>query len=193
MAGNVRTVDPAIEPVTLTEFKAHIRVTDDAENTLHEGLIETARISVEHKQKRQLITATFEETLDEFPAGPIILPWPPLIAISSITYIDLAGDSQTWAGSNYQTDTTSERGSVRPVPTASYPTTQAGRVNAVTVTYTAGYGATAATVPAPTKTAIKMLAAHLDEHRELVVVGATINEFPDSVANLVEANALKFF
>lgn len=152
-----------------------------------------ARQNVEHKQKRQLITATYEETLDWFPAGPIVLPWPPLLTITSIAYIDLAGDSQTWASSNYQIDITGERGSVRPVPTATYPTTEAGRVNAVTVEFTAGYGTTAASVPKQTRLAILMLAAHWYENREPVVVGTIVATLPFHVESLVDANALKFF
>jgi uncharacterized phiE125 gp8 family phage protein len=41
-----------------------------------------------------------------------------------------------------------------------------GIQNAVTLTYTAGYGATANLVPEGLKTAIKMLVSHWYEHRE---------------------------
>lgn len=187
------TVEPAIEPVTLAEVKNHLRISGDADDSELTKLIKAARINVEHEQKRQLITATWEHELDEFPAGEIVIPHPPLITITSISYEDLAGDTQTWAASNYQVDTAGLRGSVRPVPSGTYPSTEADRKNAVTITYTAGYGTAASDVPETTRLAIMMLVAHWFENPEPVVVGAAINKFPFHVENLIGAESLKFF
>ena len=191
--GLTRTVDPATEPVTLAELKEHLRIdgTDqDSELTI---LLQAARENVEHQQKRQLITATWALTMDAFPAGPIILPVPPLISVTSISYEDLAGDTQTWGASNYQVEITNERGSVTVEPNVTYPDTESGRRNAVTVTFTAGYGTSNSDVPETTRLAIMMLAAHWYENREPVVVGMAVNEFPMHVENLINAEGLKFF
>ena len=191
--GLTRTADPAVEPVSLDEIKAHMRIDGAADDGVLKILIRAARENVEHQQKRQHITATYEYTLDEFPAGPIILPVPPLIAVSLISYKDLAGDTQTWDASNYQVEITSERGSVSVAPNVTYPSTETERRNAVTITYTAGYGTSNSDVPETTRLASMMLVAHWHENREPVVVGMTTTEFPMHVASLIGAEALKFF
>ncbi len=191
--GLTRTVDPAIEPVTLAEVKDHLRIDDTADDAVLTILIQAARENVEHQQKRQLITATYEYTLDGFPAGDIVLPMPPLISVASISYEDTAGDTQTWAAANYQVDITGERGTVSVEPTESYPSTEADRKNAITITYDAGYGAAASDVPETTRLAIMMLAAHWAENREPVVTGTIVATFPMHVKNLIDAESLKFF
>lgn len=191
--GLTPTVEPAIEPVTLAELKNYLRVDDGSQNTVLTNLIKAARINVEHEQKRQLITATWEHELDEFPAGDIVIPHPPLISVTSISYEDVAGDTQTWAASNYQVDTAALRGTVSVEPSQSYPTTEADRKNAVTITYKAGYGISTTDVPETTRFAIMMLAAHWHENREPVVIGMTTSEIPMHVKSLINAHGLKFF
>lgn len=191
--GLTRTVDPAIEPVSLTEVKDHSRVDDTDSDAVLTILLQAARENVEHHQKRQLITATYELTLDEFPAGAIILPNPPLISVASISYEDSAGDTQTWASSNYQVDITGIRGSVSVEPNVTYPTTEADRKNAVTITFDAGYGAAASAVPETTRLAIMMLAAHWHENREPIVIGTIVATLPMHVQSLIAAESLKFF
>lgn len=187
------TVEPAIEPVTLAELKEYLRIDDGSQDTVLTNLIKAARIIVEHEQKRQLITATWEHELNEFPAGDIVIPHPPLIAVTSISYEDTAGNTQTWAASNYQVDTAALRGTVSPEPGQSYPSTEADRKNAITITYTAGYGTSTTDVPEFTRLAIMMLAAHWHENREPIVVGMTVATLPMHVQSLIAAESLKFF
>lgn len=191
--GLTQTVAPAIEPVTLAEMQTQLRIDSGLDDSTLSILITAARENVEHYQKRQHITATWAMTLDAFPSGDIVLPWPPLIAISSISYEDVAGATQTWLSANYQVDITGEYGTVSPIPTATYPSTEAGRKNAVTVTYTAGYGTTASDVPQSTRLAVMMLGAHWYENREPVVVGTISSELPLHVKTLIDAEAIKAF
>ena len=49
---------PAIEPVTLSEAKLHLRVDGNDDDTLIQGLIQTARVDVETISLHKLITQT---------------------------------------------------------------------------------------------------------------------------------------
>lgn len=157
---------PTIEPVTVTEAKLHARIDDDLseDDGLIASFIRAARHYAEAYQHRQLLTATWRLALDSFCATEIELHYPPLQSVSSIQYSDLANVTQTLATSEYEVDIRSQPGRVRPVDGKVWPSTYL-KFNAVTITYVAGYSA-AGLIPEPTKTAIKMLVAHLYENRE---------------------------
>lgn len=84
--------------------------------------------------------------LDAFPDA-IELQQPPIIAVQSVTYVDEAGALQTLDPADYVLDSAKHPGWLVCAPGKSWPATQPGAVNAVTVRYTAGYGPTAASVP----------------------------------------------
>src|SRR4029077_18050283 len=52
---------------------------------------------------RAFITQTWDDVRDGFPGSDeaIWLPRPPLISVTSVTYIDTAGATQTWSASLY--------------------------------------------------------------------------------------------
>lgn len=166
------SVAPAVEPVTVAEAKAHLRVTHNLDDTYIESLITAARQHVENATHRALITQTCVMTLDAFPVAPaaIELYRPRLIAVSSIAYIDSAGATKTWSSSDYVVDTQAEPGRVFPAYGEVYPTTQDRRA-AVTITYTAGYGAAATAVPAAIKQAMFLLLRHWYDNRSAVALG----------------------
>lgn len=118
---------------------------------------------------RQLITSTLQVTYDRFPcAGEtgLVVPLPPLAAVSAVTYVDTAGATQTWASSNY-TVVNEQRLPSRVVLAygASWPSTR-DVPQAVTITYTAGYGDDAADVPAALRQAGLLMIGDLYENRE---------------------------
>jgi uncharacterized phiE125 gp8 family phage protein len=150
-----QTVAPVVEPVSLAEVKDYLNYQETAREPEIKRLIAAAREQYESDTRIQLVTATYTLKLDRFPAGVIELPRPPLSGITSIAYTDENGDPQTWDASKYQTDTSSWPGRV--LPTAdevTWPSTEIGTINAVTITFTAGYGAATA-VPDNHKLAIK--------------------------------------
>lgn len=182
----VQTVAPAVEPVSLVEAKAHLRVTSTDEDTLITSLITAARIHAENETRRQLITSTFALRLDGFPESdedPILLWRPPIQSVSSVKYTDEDGVLQTWAAASYQVDIYEEPGRILPAYEESYPSTQ-DILNAVVVTYLNGYGLAVA-VPQDIKQAMFLLLGELFERREDAIAGAPITRVPLGVERLL--------
>lgn len=149
---------PVGEPVSLDEAKQHLRVDTDDENGEIDGCIAAAREYVETFTQRPLLTQTWDLKLDAFPCGEaIVLPLPPVSAVSSISYIATDGTTTTWSSSLYDTDLPAgpkaQRARITPAYGQSYPSTR-DVMNAVTVRFVCGYG-TAGAVPELIKVAMK--------------------------------------
>jgi uncharacterized phiE125 gp8 family phage protein len=185
---------PAQEPISLVEAKAHLRVDTADDDALIDGLIRAAREHVETYTHRAPITQTWDLKRNEFPCGDVIwIPKAPLVSVTSITYVDTAGDSQTWSSALYTVDAPSgpmaRQGLVTPVYGESFPSTRR-QVNAVTVRFVAGYGSTTAAsllaVPASIKAAMKILIAHwYGPGRTSVNVGNIVTVIPSTVDALL--------
>jgi uncharacterized phiE125 gp8 family phage protein len=141
-----RFVPPAIEPLTVSEVKAHLRIDRSDEDSYLSSLITVARQAAETRMERTLIQSTWKLTLDRFPDA-ILLSMPPIVSVQSVSYTNSAGVSVVLSASDYVVDAISEPGWVVPAQGKSFP--QALGINAVTVTYVAGYGSLASDVPAP--------------------------------------------
>lgn len=146
---------PAVEPISLTEAKLHLRVDSTTDDALIEGLVRSARLHIEAFTRRALGQQTWDDTRDAFPCeGVWWLEKPQIQSITSITYLDTAGESQTWGSSNYLTDLPSgpfaQRARITPDYGVSWPSTY-GVMNAVTVRYVAGYGGTAKAITSITR------------------------------------------
>ncbi len=165
---SVESVAPAVEPVTLAEAKLWLRIDHSDENSLVLELVKSARREVERFCGRQLINSTRIWRLDQFPSNGVIrLDRPPLSSVSSITYVDTAGATQTWATDQWDQDTDSEPGRITLAYNQSLPSdVRGGASNIVTITYVVGYGAAGENVPESFKVAIKSLVADAYEHRE---------------------------
>jgi uncharacterized phiE125 gp8 family phage protein len=183
-----RLTGPSVEPVTLDEAKAFARIDTGYDDALVTSLIVRAREHCEAITGRQFITATYGLLLDRFPTWcrpdvyrvterregtDIIVPRPPLLSVDSITYLDTAGASQTVATSDYVVSTYDDPGRIALANGKTWPQTLE-QINAVTVAYTAGYGAAATAVPESIKQAMHMLVAHFYENREATASIATI-------------------
>ncbi len=156
---------PAAEPITLAQAKAQMRITTDMDNVLVESRIVPARCWAEFETARQFITATWEMRLDSWPNGRVIeLPRPPLQSVEAITYLDEDGVEQTFASANYHVDTASLKGRVVLAPGAVWPFL-ADVPGAARIRFVAGYGDTAADVPAMAISAmlLHIQAAHLGD------------------------------
>lgn len=167
---------PDIEPVTLAEIKVFARLgTDTTEDSLIESLIIAARQEAEKITRRQLITATWELRLDEFPET-IYLPMPPLKSVTSIKYLDNANVEQTLIeNTDYLVDTYSEPARISLPFGMVWPVTYPVK-NAVRIRFIAGYGDDATDIPESIRSWIKAVVGTLYENRETVFVAPnTVN------------------
>ena len=175
MASKIIT-EPAVEPVTLAEAKAHLRVDTVDDNLFITSLIIDARQGAETKTRRVFVTQTWTEILDEFPAT-IILPYPPLQSVTHIKYIDANGTQQTMSSADYIVDTQSAPARITPAFGKSWPGIQS-RINAVEIQFVAGYGL-AAVVPQKIKQWMLLTIGTRHEHRESIITGTIVNTLPD--------------
>ena len=154
---------PAVEPVTLDEVKASLKIDDSDENALLTALITAARERVEASCRRAVITQAWDFILDEAPAE-IVIPLPPLQVVNGITVIAEDGTETTVDEDIYVVDAGgSQPGRVRLKPGCSWPDHR-GFASFV-VNFDAGYGDAAADVPAPIRQAMLVIVAHMFENR----------------------------
>lgn len=187
----VPSVPPTIDPVTLAEAKLSLRVDHTAEDDEITEMISAATLQCEFMCGRQFIHATWIEYFDVFPTE-IRLARPPLSTITSIQYVDADGATQTWAAGERQVDAISEPARIKPAFGESYPSTR-DDYNAVIVTFVAGYGAAASSVPDIYKRAIKLLAGHWYLNREAYLLGTMANEVRDALRALLNINRIMTF
>ena len=180
-----RTAAPTVEPVSTADAKLHCRITDETTDAEVAALVAAARDRIENECEIALVTQTWVVRLDGF-EDEIEVPRPPQISVSSVTYVDTAGTTQTLAASYYTADTYARPGRIRLAYGQSWPATR-DVANAVAITYTAGFGATAASVPPALVHAVKLLVGHYHENREAVVVGTIASALPESVMSLIAA------
>lgn len=169
---------PVTEPVTVAEAKAHLRVFHADDDTyLTNFVIPAARRWAETLTHRAFITQTWILRLNGFGVGgPIYLPRPPLVSITTVTYTDTAGTAGTaWAASStgYTLEQPSGEhalhASIRPSYSQVYPSTR-DIVDSVVITYVAGYGAATA-VPVGIKHGVLMLIEDMYRQRGSEIVG----------------------
>lgn len=160
MLAPVRTVGPAVTPVSVAEAKASSRVDTSDNDALIGTLIDAAVAHLDGPSGtlgRALVQQTWRQDFAAF-VDPLRLSVGNLIAISSISYYDAANVSQTLPTDVY-TALSDERGPyVTLKPDQSWPSTYS-RPDAVRVTWTAGYGANASDVPASIRQAILIMVA----------------------------------
>lgn len=168
---------PATEPLSLAEAKAQLRVDTDDENDLILTLIGAAREYGETFTHRAFITQTWDLQLDGFPfqvldtnsaTGAIVIPKPPCTSVTSITYVDMQGVTQTWDPTLWTLDNPqgpkARPARIVPAYFQIYPVTR-WVPNAATVRFKAGYG-DASTVPFAIKAAMKLLIGNWWVNRE---------------------------
>lgn len=171
------TSAPAEEPITLAEAKGHLKVDFSADDSYISALIAAARQEVEQYCSISLVSQTFEQAFDGFPASTrknphqsLMLWRSPLVSVTSIVYISESGDSVTENSDNYAVDTHSQPPRISPVYGYSWQSAQDIPASVV-VTFVAGYG-DASDVPAPIKQAM------------LLMIGSWYDNREDSVYNL---------
>lgn len=183
---------PASEPVTLAEAKAHLRVAIADDDGLIAGYVLAARNHLEEITGRAFLSQTWEYSLDgDWPwyldlethrhSRLIQLPKPPLQSVTSVTYIDASGATQTLASNQYVVETGATIGSIYPAYGVQWPSVRCQRAS-ITIRFVAGWSSL---FPESIRQAILLLAGHYYENRETVVIGQSPAELPMAVSSLI--------
>jgi len=178
------TTPPADEPLTVAQLKSHARIDHAHEDSDYADYIKAARETAEHFTRRQFLEATWTAKYDEFPPCTIWeLPYPPLLSVTSLSYLDTAGVSQTLTlNTDYKVQSGDSRFIFLPFG-KSWPLAY-DEPSAVTIVYKAGWSAPE-NVPAPIVQAIRMTAAQLILNRE-TLSPVDLKEIPVGAHRLLE-------
>jgi uncharacterized phiE125 gp8 family phage protein len=181
--GITTLAQPAVEPVSLAEAKAHLNVAHTDDDSLISVLIGAAREQSEIETNRRWVNRTVRMTIPRFPQlgepwcdviqvddvsfkRAIVIPFEPVSAVNAVRYYDAAGVLRTLVeGTDYLTWLDHCSPLVYPAPNRYWPETQAGRLASVEVECVTGYGDTGANVPRAAKVAILEAVALWYEHR----------------------------
>jgi uncharacterized phiE125 gp8 family phage protein len=167
MALKLKTA-PASEPVSLSDTKTYLRITDVDDDAFINGLITAVRQRFEEWAGRSLITQTWILWLDGFPLREknssrregyfdlpvahyealqhvVEIPRTPLQSVTSLKTYDTASSAAVYDNSNYLVDVVSSPGRIALNQGATWPAGLRG-INAVEIEFVAGYG-NAADVP----------------------------------------------
>lgn len=158
----IRTVEPAAEPVTLAEVKAHLRIAHESEDDLLAGLIRAAREDVERATGMALIEQGWRLVLDDLPdEGCVTIARHPVREIVSVTAYGTEGEASLVSSGDYQADLASRPSRLVFAQRLSPLRT----LNGIEIDFTAGFGEAGTDVPDLLRRAILMLAAHWYEFR----------------------------
>lgn len=182
---------PAVEPVSLAEAKAHLRVDISDDDSYISALITAARQYAEEYLDRALIAQQLTMRMDSFPYE-FELPRPPMassgtLTSTSITYTLEAATptTTTLSTATYRVDRNDTPGRIRTIYGGTWPSHLADP-NAVSVTWWAGYGSSGSDVPAAIRHAMLMIIGHLYERR-LAADSMSSNEVPFGVKALLDS------
>ncbi len=176
---------PAVEPVSLGEAKAHLRVDGTDEDLLISSLITAARVHIEQTLMQAMITQSWRLVRDDWPAdGPVEIALGPVQQVSEIRVLDADGSSQIIPASDYLVDTASAPVRIVRAAAAVWPAPTRA-INGIEIDFSAGYGDSPSDVPQPLRQAILLLVAHWFERREPVAVGANVVRVPETVGGLI--------
>ena len=168
----VRTTEPTLqqEPVSMDEARRQCGIAEglDAHDAMLQTLIVAARAQVEADTGLVCYTGSFTLKMTDWPADDwfSIDDLRPVTSITSITYVDGDGTTQTLSTSVYAFESSGVKQFVRLKYAQSWPA-QRGDINGITVTFVAGYSSVLV-IPARIKQACLLLIAHWFENRSAV-------------------------
>lgn len=178
---HIQTTPPTVEPLTLAEVKAHIRVTHNDDDIYISTLITSARRMIEQSYDLCLLQQSWSVFLDRWPAeGAVTLPLFPLLSVVDIKIYGDDDVAATLDHAHYFLDAASRPARVTLRNGRTFP--QPGRgVNGIEIKLITGFGASANTVPEAIKQALLMIISDWFASRGDVDAGA----FPATALTLL--------
>ncbi len=148
---------PLRGPVSVEELKGFARIDGADEDNLLSEFLTAATKAAERYTQRAFLSQTWDLTYDSF-ASLFRIPLGETQSITSISYVDVDGATQTVTSTVYREDLSTEPARITLAANQSWPTAN-NVTNAVTVRFLAGYGAES-TVPQEIKDAIRVAASY---------------------------------
>lgn len=179
---------PAVEPITLAEVKAHLRLDTDDEDALLAGLARTARCHLEVETGLCLILRTLRLYLDDWPEGRVIqIARGPVQTIETVTVYDALGAPVALNAAGYVLD--GEACPARLVLPARRASERA--VNGIEIDFSAGFGESGADVPDTLKRALLLHVAAMYELRGVLPLDEQPGALPQGYDRLVAPYRLR--
>jgi uncharacterized phiE125 gp8 family phage protein len=158
-------IAPAIEPVSLGEAKAWLRLDTDDEDDLVQALLVSARLTLEAYTRRFFVTQSWRLVFDAWArAQPRVLavPLAPLASVAAIRVYDANDAAQTLAPQSYRAPPAPAGGRI---VFLADPPAPARRADGIEIDVVVGYGPRASDTPEPLRRAILALVANWHENR----------------------------
>ncbi|MCI0546839.1 MAG: head-tail connector protein [Candidatus Rokubacteria bacterium] len=176
---------PAVEPVSLAEGKAYLKLEGSEEDAILSRLMIAARVQVERIGGLALIRQRWWVSLDRWPGKPDIeLPIAPVSEIHSLKVLGEDDAAATIDPAHYFADLASSP--QRLVLRGSRQWPPPGRSAAgIEIELAAGFGEAPEDVPQGLRQAILLLGGHWYEHRLAVEEEGRLQEVPLAVRTLV--------
>lgn len=172
---------PAVEPLSLAEAKAFLRVEHAADDDIIAALISASRIHVETQTRRALITQSWRMTADAWPVDGRLPARPaPLRELAAARVYDFNGVAHAIDTGSFVVDIAASVLAFAPWALPSPGRLAAG----IELDVLVGYGDAASDVPEPLRQAVRLLVAHWYENRGLASLGA-VTILPTTVAALI--------
>jgi len=186
--GHVLVTPPAVEPVTLNSVKATLSLEGTCDDEMIMEFISAARTYIEEVTGLAMISQVWLLSLDRWPSGqepwwdgwrqgsrmeltgpgswgPLVMPRYPLQSVDDVeTFNETGNGTMVNIGATFDVDVYQRPGRVSLKQGATWPIAMRS-TDAIRMTYTAGYGDAAASVPAPLRTAVRQMALYLYTHR----------------------------
>ncbi len=203
MAGVTVVTGETVEVVTTAQIKSNLRIaSDDTTHDTQIGICKDVSIDIAKEfLQKSLMNRTLKLSLDNIPfsdsilpntegitTGPFLeyrqrsvnLPFSPLVSVSSVKTFDDSDNETTMASSRYYVDTSSDYGRVV-LRTGETWDDMLRVANAIEITYVAGFGSVATSVPAGIRQGIIVLASHFFENPEMTIKGENVSTIPSLV------------
>ena len=179
------TVAPTNYPISLQDVKRNIGITidDDSQDLSIFESIKSLTNWIEEYLNRSLITRTLALDFDEL-EDDLVLAGEPIQSITSITYYDTTNTQQTLSSDYYALDTSSAIANIYLEYGYSWPSHLEYR-NSVSVTYVAGYGDTAASVPEAIRKAMLIIMDNWLRYQATSASGLPISTIPYAAEQLL--------
>lgn len=175
---------PTVAAITLSEAKAHLRVTHDAEDALIGDLVLAAIDHMERDLGIGLINQTWRAHADCLPSDRILeLARHPVRSITAVTAYDRSGDPVPVPGAVYSLNMLTRPATLR--FESGSQTFDAS--NGIEIDFSVGYGATGVDLPPVLKRALLVLIAHWYEFRGAFDASDQPVSIPAAYARLVQS------